>query len=82
MPLIWIGFWMNAISGTILFAIDGPAKIQNPAFPIKLALIAGGIIVARVVERRVLNAGHAGARDVPIGAKWPPLYPWRCGPEQ
>ena len=69
MPLIWIGFWMNAISGTILFAIDGPAKIQNPAFPIKLALIAFGIIVARVVERRVLNAGDAGSPEVPIGAK-------------
>ena len=69
MPLIWIGFWMNAISGTILFAIDGPAKIQNPAFPIKLALIACGVLVARLVERRVLNAGDAGSPDVPIGAK-------------
>jgi hypothetical protein len=69
MPLIWIGFWMNAITGTILFAIDGPAKVQNPAFPIKLALIACGIIVARVVERKVLNAADAGSSDVPTGAR-------------
>jgi hypothetical protein len=69
MPLIWIGFWMNAISGTILFAIDGPAKIQNPAFPIKLALIACGIIIARVMERRLLNASDANSPNVPIEAK-------------
>jgi hypothetical protein len=69
MPLIWIGFWMNAISGTILFAIDGPAKIQNPAFPIKLALIACGIVVARVVERKVLNAADAGSPDVRVRAR-------------
>jgi hypothetical protein len=69
MPLIWIGFWINAVSGTILFAIDGPAKIQNPAFPIKLALIALGVVVARIVDRKVLSVGDASSSTVPAGGK-------------
>ena len=28
-PLIWIGFTINAITGLILFGIDGPNKIHN-----------------------------------------------------
>jgi hypothetical protein len=55
LPLVWIGFWINLVTGTILFAIDAPTKIVNPAFPIKLALIAVGMVLVRVAHRDLLR---------------------------
>lgn len=54
-PLVWIGFAINAVTGTILFAIDGPKKIVNPAFPLKLALIAVGMVILLTGQRKVFE---------------------------
>jgi hypothetical protein len=54
-PLIWIGFAINAATGLILFGIDGPAKIVNPAFPIKLILIAIGMVILLVGQRGIFQ---------------------------
>ena len=43
------------MTGTILFAIDAPTKIVNPAFPIKLALIAVGMFLVKVAHRDLLR---------------------------
>jgi hypothetical protein len=67
LPLIWIGFWINAVTGTILFSIDGPAKIENPAFPIKLALIAVGMVIMWLVDRQLLTP--AGASSTLVSAR-------------
>ena len=40
-PLVWLGFWLNAASGTLLLII-APDKLRNPLFWVKLALIALG----------------------------------------
>lgn len=62
-PLIWIGFCINAVTGTILFAIDGPNKIQNPAFPVKLVLIALGMLILLTGQRKVFQQpGRPGDR--------------------
>ena len=39
-PVIWAGFWLNAVSGAILLATDATAKLTNPAFGVKMILIA------------------------------------------
>jgi hypothetical protein len=54
-PLIWIGFVINAITGLILFGIDGPNKIVNPAFPTKLLLIALGMVILLAGQRKVFS---------------------------
>ena len=54
-PLIWIGFTINAITGLILFGIDGPNKIHNEAFPIKLALIAIGMVILLAGQRKAFS---------------------------
>jgi hypothetical protein len=50
---IWIGFWLNAISGTLLFIANAPAKAANPLFEIKLLLVALGVMVMALIERRL-----------------------------
>ena len=33
-PYLWLGFWINAVSGAILFAADASRKALNPLFEI------------------------------------------------
>src|SRR5262245_40765566 len=40
---IWIGFWINAVSGTALLIL-APSKLANPAFEIKMTCILLGVI--------------------------------------
>lgn len=51
---IWIGFWINAVSGTALL-IMSPAKVANPAFLVKMACIALGVANMWVVKRVVVR---------------------------
>jgi hypothetical protein len=55
---LWLGFWINAVSGAMLFAADAPRKAQNPLFEIKLALVALGMTVMTLVYRHLLRAGR------------------------
>ena len=40
---IWIGFWINAVSGTALLIL-APAKLLNPAFIVKMTCITLGVV--------------------------------------
>lgn len=39
-PFLWLGFWMNAVSGTFLLATDATHKLVNPDFYVKMLFIA------------------------------------------
>jgi hypothetical protein len=54
---MWLGFIVNALSGALLFMADAPRKAANPLFEFKLALIAIGVAVMALIERRLLQAG-------------------------
>jgi hypothetical protein len=49
---MWAGFWVNAVSGSILFIADAPKKAANPSFIIKLVLIALAVWVMRALRRQ------------------------------
>ena len=48
LPLFWVAFWINAVTGTILLVADATTKLRNPDFFIKM----GFILVAVIVQRR------------------------------
>jgi hypothetical protein len=52
---LWLGFWINAVSGAMLFAADAPRKAQNPLFEFKLALVALGVMVMALIYRHLLR---------------------------
>jgi hypothetical protein len=58
---MWLGFIINALSGAMLFAADAPRKAANPLFEFKLALIAVGVAVMAMMERRLLQAKSGAA---------------------
>jgi hypothetical protein len=58
---IWIGFWINAVSGTMLL-IMAPAKLANPAFLVKMTCIALGVVNMLWLRREVFGRGAAADR--------------------
>lgn len=53
--VLWIGFWIQIVSGSLLL-IGYPTKaLTNPDFYIKLTLIAVAVVVMRRINRRVFS---------------------------
>jgi hypothetical protein len=55
LPVLWVGFWVNAVTGAVLFAVDAPAKATNPDFWVKMVFIALAVINLRLIQKRVLR---------------------------
>ena len=55
-PIMWAGFWVNAISGVLLFVAD-PAKGTTTIFMWKLAIIAVGVAFVLLLKRKVYGRG-------------------------
>lgn len=61
--VMWIGFWINAASGVLLFVADATTKGSTRLFAMKLGLVALGVAVI-VATRRV--AFGKDADTVPV----------------
>ena len=65
-PVLWAGFWLNAVSGVVLL-IGYPTKaLTNPVFYFKLLCVALGLVVQTVIRRRLLEDEQS---DVPLWGK-------------
>lgn len=58
-PAMWIGFWINAVSGVMLWAIDPTTKGTTILFMAKLAIIAVGVVLIVLLRREVYARGRA-----------------------
>jgi hypothetical protein len=54
-PLLWVGFWVNATTGVVLLAADATTKILNPDFYVKMIFIALALINLRMLVKRVFR---------------------------
>lgn len=61
LPLAWLGFTLNAISGSLLFASDAVYFFSSWTFRIKMVLIVLGGINAALLGQRVFREAAAGA---------------------
>ncbi len=55
-PIMWLGFWVNAISGLVLLAADATTKLLNPVFGVKLAFIAVGVVNMKMFKGQLFAA--------------------------
>ena len=55
LPLLWLGFWVNAATGIVLVIVDATAKLSNPDFYAKMVFIALALINLRLLRNRVLR---------------------------
>jgi hypothetical protein len=54
-PVMWTGFWINAVSGAMLFAADATTKGSTTIFQLKLGLIALGVINIWLIKRAAFD---------------------------
>jgi hypothetical protein len=55
-PVMWAGFWINAVSGAMLFAADATTKGSTTIFQLKLGLIVLGIINIWLLKRAAFGS--------------------------
>ena len=65
-PLMWAGFWINAISGLFLTMADAPAMLTSWLFLLKMAIIGAALVTMVSLKRRLFRPPIAA--DVVTGA--------------
>lgn len=60
-PLMWVGFWINAVTGATLLAVHLTKLLHNPDFYVKLAFIALAVINMQLLKREVLAPDETAA---------------------
>ena len=54
-PILWFGFVINAITGTVLVMQDAVTKLRNPDFYVKMVFIALALINLAMLRKRVFR---------------------------
>jgi hypothetical protein len=68
--IMWIGFWLNALSGTALFIAGATRHATNPTFYVKMTFIALGMVTVQLLHRHVfLDDGVGPAEQIPVKGK-------------
>jgi len=61
-PLMWFGFWVNAITGTALLLASASKRLVDPTFYIKMVFIFAGVAVLQLTRSKVFRSlGPDGA---------------------
>ena len=74
--IVWIGFWLNVVSGVFLLIAYPTKALTNPLFYVKLALVAFGVQVLIRIERECLVDEGAIASRL---ERQRPLVLWMLG---
>jgi hypothetical protein len=64
-PIMWVGFWVNAISGVALFLADATTKGTTTVFMAKLGIIVAAVVVLFRMRRAVYGGGTVAAQTTP-----------------
>jgi hypothetical protein len=51
--IMWTGFWINAVTGVLLFMSDAVRKSTSPTFLTKMAFVALGVVTLVLLKRHV-----------------------------
>lgn len=54
-PVMWTAFGFNALTGLILLMQDATIKLANWDFYVKMVLVAGGVVVLKLMRKRVFG---------------------------
>jgi hypothetical protein len=68
-PVMYVGFWINALSGLALLAASATTMLANPMFYAKLVFIVGGVLVMRLLRNIVFTERLTSGGDPPAAAR-------------
>jgi len=69
LSLLWLGFWMNAVSGTILLATDATHKLVNPDFYVKMLFIALALANLQLLKAHVFRDSQVDTKSLSVKAR-------------
>jgi hypothetical protein len=78
-PVIWTGFWINAVTGTVLLIADATTKLTNWDFYVKMACVFSGVAVLYVMRNKVFGDPQLDKGPVSSSARnlaWLSLVCW------
>jgi len=55
--VMWAGFWLNLVTGSVLFAADATSRGTSVLFGVKLLFVAVGVTTIVLIKRNVYGAG-------------------------
>jgi hypothetical protein len=53
--IMWGAFWLNLVTGTMLFIADATKRATQPLFLVKLTLVALGIVTLVLIKRSMFD---------------------------
>jgi len=62
LPLFWLGFFINLVSGLVLFVSEAADKAAQPVFLVKLLLVAIGVVVTSRITNVAFDVAAPPAR--------------------
>jgi hypothetical protein len=78
-PAIWVGFWVNAVTGVLILLAWATKELTNPDFYIKMTFVFAGLALLRVMRTRVFGDPTLETAPVAPMAKilaWATLACW------
>ena len=69
LPVLWVGFWVNAVTGVTLLMADVTTKLVNVDFAVKMIFIALAIINLQVLRKRVFRDPLIDKKPISSNAK-------------
>ena len=54
-PLMWISFWVNAVTGVVLFSLAPTSLVTNAVFGIKMVFVAAAVASVRLLRTNVFG---------------------------
>lgn len=80
-PMIWVGFWINLVTGTVLLMADATTKLTNWDFGVKMFFVIAGVYLLTLTRKKVF--GDPSLDDKPISPEakrlaWMSLGCWFC----
>ena len=68
-PFMYVGFWVNALSGFALLAANATGMLTNWMFYVKIIFIVVGVLVMRLLRNNVFNDRLASDGTLPPQAR-------------
>ena len=62
--LMWGGFALNALTGSLLFIADATKHATNPAFYVKLTFVAAGLVTLTKIRKKIFRASGMDERSI------------------
>jgi len=78
-PWMWWGFGLNAVTGTSLLMGDATTKLTNPDFGVKMLFVFSGIVILKIMRKKVFADPQLDVAPVSGTAKglaWVSLICW------